>query len=135
MAFALAHEREIPSQLGVLVKQQPLPALGFVCLSGALLANFIDIEVIAAMGSGGFLLAFAAVNIASVKLSATIGVARWIPVVGTLMCLTALVVMITQVGQLEVILFAGMVVLAIAIEVIARTQGRGLTVRYAHTPK
>ena len=135
MAFALAHEREIPSQLGILVREQPLPALGFVCLSGALLANLIDIEVIAAMGSGGFLLAFAAVNIASVKLSATIGVARWIPVVGTSMCLTALVVMVTQVGQLEVILFAGMVVLAIAIEVIARTQGRGLTVRYAHAPK
>ena len=130
MTFALANEREVPSQLGVLVREQPIPALAFVCLSGALLANLVEIEVIAAMGSGGFLLAFAAVNIASIRLSGAIGVNRLIPFVGTAMCLTAIVVMFTQVGRLEVILFAGMLALSAIIEAIARLQGRGMVVRY-----
>ena len=129
MTFALAHEREIPSQLGQLVREQPLPALGFVCLSGTLLANLVDIEVIAAMGSAGFLLAFAAINVASIRLSGAIGLNRWIPVVGTGMCLTAVVVMFTQVGTLELMLFLGMLVSAVLIEIVARTQGRGFTMR------
>jgi hypothetical protein len=129
MTFALASEREIPSQLGQLVREQPLPALGFVCLSGTLLANLVDIEVIAAMGSAGFLLAFAAINVASIRLSGAIGLNRWIPVVGTAMCLTAVVVMFTQVGTLELMLFLGMLVSAVLIEIVARTQGRGFTMR------
>lgn len=129
MTFALASEREIPSQLGQLVREQPLPALGFVCLSGTLLANLVDIEVIAAMGSAGFLLAFAAINVASIRLSGAIGLNRWIPVVGTGMCLTAVVVMFTQVGTLELMLFLGMLVSAVLIEIVARTQGRGFTMR------
>jgi hypothetical protein len=129
MTFALANEREIPSQLGQLVREQPLPALGFVCLSGTLLANLVDIEVIAAMGSAGFLLAFAAINVASIRLSGAIGLNRWIPVVGTGMCLTAVVVMFTQVGTLELMLFLGMLVSAVLIEIVARSQGRGFTMR------
>lgn len=129
MTFALASEREIPSQLGQLVREQPLPALGFVCLSGTLLANLVDIEVIAAMGSAGFLLAFAAINVASIRLSGAIGLNRWIPVVGTGICLTAVVVMFTQVGTLELMLFLGMLVSAVLIEIVARTQGRGFTMR------
>lgn len=129
MTFALAHEREIPSQLGQIVREQPLPALGFVCLSGTLLANLVDIEVIAAMGSAGFLLAFAAINVASIRLSGAIGLNRWIPVVGTGICLTAVVVMFTQVGTLELVLFLGMLVLAVLIEIVARAQGRGFTMR------
>ncbi len=129
MTFALASEREIPSQLGQLVREQPLPALGFVCLSGTLLANLVDIEVIAAMGSAGFLLAFAAINVASFRLSGAIGLNRSIPVVGTAMCLVAVVVMFTQVGRLELVLFLGMLMSAVLIEIVARTQGRGFAMR------
>ena len=130
ITFSLAHDREIPKELGTLVREQPLPALLFVCISGTLLANFVTIDVIAAMGSGGFLLTFAAVNIASIKLSTTIGVNRLIPIVGTILCLTAIVVLFSQVGRLELILFAGMVVISTLIELIARTQGSGFTMRY-----
>jgi len=129
MTYALASEKEIPSQLGQLVRDQPLPALGFVCLSGTLLANFVAIEVIAAMGSAGFLLAFAAINVASYRLSEPIGLNRWVAVVGTVMCIIALVVMFTQVGRLELMLFLGILLLAVIIELIARMQGRSLTMR------
>lgn len=129
MTYALANESEIPSQLGQLVREQPLPALAFVCLSGTLLANVVDIEVIAAMGSAGFLLAFAAINVASIRLAPTIGLNRSIPVVGTVICLGAVVLMFTQVGTLELVLFLGMLVAAVLIEVVARAQGRGLTMR------
>ena len=128
MTYALANESEIPSQLGQLVREQPLPALAFVCLSGTL-ANVVDIEVIAAMGSAGFLLAFAAINVASIRLAPTIGLNRSIPVVGTVICLGAVVLMFTQVGTLELVLFLGMLVAAVLIEVVARAQGRGLTMR------
>ena len=129
ITFALANEREMPKELGQLVKEQPIPALAFVCISGTLLANFVAIDVIAAMGSGGFLLTFAAVNVASIRLSATIGVSRIIPIVGTGMCLVAIVVLFSQVGRLELILFLGMIVLSVLIEVIARSQGKGLRMR------
>ena len=129
ITFALANEREMPKELGQLVKEQPLPALAFVCISGTLLANFVAIDVIAAMGSGGFLLTFAAVNVASIRLSSTIGVSRIIPIVGTGMCLVAIVVLFSQVGRLELILFVGMIVLSVLIEVIARSQGKGLRMR------
>ncbi len=130
ITFSLAHDREIPKELGSLVREQPLPALLFVCISGTLLANLVSIDVIAAMGSGGFLLTFAAVNVASIRLSTNIGVNRLIPIVGTILCLTAIVVLFTQVGRLELILFVGMVVASIIIELIARTQGSGITMRY-----
>ncbi len=81
------------------------------------------------MGSAGFLLTFAAINVASFRLSGAIGVNRWIPVVGTAMCLVAVGVMFTQVGTLELVLFLGMLVSAVLIEIVARTQGRGLTMR------
>ena len=130
MTFALAHEREIPAQLGQLVREQPIPALAFVCISGTLLANFVDIEVIAAMGSGGFLLTFAAVNIASIVMSGTIGVNRTIPIIGTILCAVAIIVLFSQVGTLELTLFVGMIVVSVIIEIIARTQGSGMTIRH-----
>lgn len=129
MTYALANERELPSQLGKLVKEQPLAALAFVCVSGTVLANLVSIEVIAAMGSGGFLLAFAAVNVASIRLSKPIGVHRWIPIVGTTLCIVAVVVMFTQVGSLELVLFVAMLASAVGIEFVARTQGKSLTMR------
>lgn len=129
MTFALANEREIPSQLGRLVREQPLPALAFVCLSGTLLANFVDIDVIAAMGSAGFLLAFAAINVASFRLGPEIGLTRAIPVAGTMMCLGAVILMFTQVGTLELVLFLGMLAATVLIELVARAQGRGFTMR------
>ncbi len=129
ITFALASEREMPKELGTLVREQPLPALAFVCVTGALLANLVPIDVIAAMGSGGFLLTFAAVNVASIRLSATIGVSRIIPIAGTGMCLVAILVLFSQVGRLELFLFLGMIALSVLIEIIARTQGSGVTMR------
>ncbi len=129
ITFALASEREMPKELSRLVREQPIPALAFICIAGALLANLVPIEVIAAMGSGGFLLTFAAVNVASIRLSATIGVSRIIPIVGTGMCLVAIIVLFSQVGRLELFLFLGMIVLSVLIEIIARNQGSGLTMK------
>ena len=129
ITFALANEREMPKELGRLIKEQPLPALAFVCLAGTLLANLVAIEVIAAMGSGGFLLTFAAINVASIRLSTQIGVSRIIPFVGTAMCLVAVFVLFSQVGRLELLLFLGMIALSVLIEIIARTQGPGVTMK------
>ena len=38
-------------------------------------------------------------------------------------------VLFSQVGRLELILFLGMIVLSVLIEVIARSQGKGLRMR------
>jgi cell division protein FtsL len=45
------------------------------------------------------------------------------------MCLVAVVVMFTQVGRLELVLFLGMLMSAVLIEIVARTQGRGFAMR------
>jgi len=56
-------------------------------LSSLLIANFVDLESIATMGSGGFLLVFAAINITSYIKAKEIQSKRWIPFLGTLSAL------------------------------------------------
>lgn len=80
--------------------------------------------------SGGFLVAFAAVNFAAFRLSVTIDVARWIPVLGSALRLIAIVVLFSQVGRLEPILFGLMIAVSVAIETIAQLQGRGMHMRH-----
>ena len=80
--------------------------------------------------SGGFLVAFAAVNFAAFRLSVTIDVARWIPVLGSALRLIAIVVLFSQVGRLERILFGLMIAVSVAIETIAQLQERGMHIRH-----
>jgi hypothetical protein len=84
------------------------------------------------MGSAGFLLIFAAVNAANVKLAEETGSRRWLSLTGVFLCLAALVSLfwqtaISSAGQLWVPLL--MTGLAFIIEVAFRaTTGRTIRI-------
>jgi hypothetical protein len=59
-------------------------------------ANLFDLSRISLMGSAGFLLIFAAVNFANVRLGKKNGSRRWISGTGAAACPAALVVLIIE---------------------------------------
>ncbi|NLS12602.1 amino acid permease [Vibrio sp. SM6] len=93
LGFMLAKERELPkalekkiwndSYLGILI-------VGFITL---VMANAIDLTAISIIGSAGFLLIFAAVNLAAFRLSQEIGCNRFIAIIAFVFSLAALVIL------------------------------------------
>ena len=92
--------------------------------------NFVSIEAMSSATSGGFLLVYAAVNIAAVRLAPQTGTNPLIPGIAALLCLAALAITVWQfvadpatVSQAYAI--AGIVILSLLIEIIYRLRHRG----------
>lgn len=84
-----------------------------------LLANLIDLHSIAILGSAGFLLIFAFVNAAAVRLSGEIGANRVVCVIAAIACgvaLTALLANTWTENPTALFIFAGMLVAAVVFE-------------------
>lgn len=85
------------------------------------IANLFDLSRISMMGSAGFLLIFAAVNLANVRLYRYTKSKRWISLLGTGICLLALGILIQialQTDPQTVLVLIFMVGLAIGIEAV-----------------
>ena len=110
------------------------PVYGVLLTAGIslLLANLIDLTAIAIIGSAGFLIIFAAVNAANVKLAAKTGGIRFISSLGFLACVGALGALLYHTAEdnahaLWVVL--GMIVVCFLFELIyPRISGRKLRV-------
>jgi len=89
LGFTLAKEGELPEVLERKCWNQPVGVLVVTGLS-LVIANTIELSSIAILGSAGFLLVFAVVNAAAVKLAGEIGANRWIALCACLACLAAL---------------------------------------------
>jgi hypothetical protein len=88
-----------------------------------LAANLFDLSSISTMGSSGFLLIFAGVNGANVRLYAKTGSHRWISLLGVIVCLGALGALIWQramTSPQELGVLGVMLVLAFVIEAVCR---------------
>ena len=75
------------------------------------------------MGSAGFLLIFAAVNIANIVLAKKTGSLRWVSGIGAFACIAALAALLWQTIQTSpprILILAVMIVLSLAIEIIYR---------------
>ena len=103
--------------------------VGLFITSGVtlLIANFFDINRISTMGSAGFLLIFAAVNLANARMFRYTKSKQWISLLGSGMCLVALGMLIwfsfqTDPQTIWVLVF--MVGVALGIEVFHRNQSR-----------
>jgi hypothetical protein len=86
------------------------------------------------MGSSGFLLIFASVNIANYRLAAKSGSRKWISLLGAIVCLIALVVLIIQratTAPMELLVLVTMVALSFIIEVTYR-RFTGRTIKSMH---
>jgi amino acid transporter len=96
VSYVIAKEGELPEKLDHLIWRRPVEGLLITSGLTLLIANLFDLTNISIMGSSGFLLIFAGVNFAGVRLAKNTGGKRWISFVGAALCLLALAILIIQ---------------------------------------
>ncbi len=89
--YVMAHDGELPEALGRPVWSRPIGGLLATTLGALVIVNTINIEGISLMGSAGFLIIFAAVNIANARLGReTPPATRIAAFAGAIACLASL---------------------------------------------
>ena len=96
LSYCIAKDGELPRELERKVWNEPLEGLLITAAVTLLVANLVDLSNISTMGSVGFLLIFAAVNAANVKLAKQTQSQRWLSLLGVGLCLGALVSLLWQ---------------------------------------
>ncbi len=136
LAYIIAKTGELPKELERSIRGQHLEGTVLTAGLALVVANFVPLEAIATMGSAGFLLLFMAVNIANVRLARETNSHAWLSGLAALSTGIALVVLCVQVDENPATrnhlwILAGMIVAALAIEIVYRwVTGREL--RLAH---
>jgi amino acid transporter len=123
ISYVIAKEGELPEGLEREVWKRPIEGLLITSALTLMVANLFDLSRISVMGSSGFLLIFAAVNIANARLSAATGSRRWIAALGAAACLGALAILIAQratTSPMELLVLVVMVGSAFLIETVYR---------------
>ncbi|MDA8595712.1 APC family permease [Flavobacteriaceae bacterium] len=93
--YELAEDDELPHEFTAKLWNQPIGLL-ITTIMTLVLVNFMDLSSISTAGSIGFLIIFAMVNFANLKLRKATKSKSWIPLTGFLMCLVALAALINQ---------------------------------------
>ena len=96
LGYNLASNRELPEILERKAWNEPVSGVLIVGLLSLLIANLIDITAIAILASAGFLLIFAITNAAAAHLFREIGCKRWLPMLASLCCVAALLVLLGE---------------------------------------
>lgn len=131
ISYVIAKDGELPEELERKVWKRPIEGLLITSGLTLLIANLLDLSVIAIIGSAGFLLIFAAVNASNARLSSITKSKRWISILGAIICLGALSTLIWQratTSPNEIWILLVMVGLAFLIETIYR-KATGRTIR------
>ena len=93
--YKLAEDDQISHEFTIKFWNQPVGLLVTSILT-LFLANLFNLESISTSGSAGFLLIFAAVNIANYKLAEQTDSKKWISLTGALLCIVALIALMIQ---------------------------------------
>ncbi len=96
LSYTIAKEGELPPFLENKVWNKPVEGLLLTTVLTLILANVADLSSISMMGSAGFLLIFAAVNAANVRLANRTGSLRAISAIAAVTCVAAFGALITQ---------------------------------------
>ena len=123
VSFIIAKDGELPEFLEDKVWRKPLVGLILTAVLTLVTANLFDLSSISVMGSAGFLLIFAGVNMANLVLREVTGARWWLAGLGALACLGALGALLWQratTDPTELWVLVGMVALAVMVEVIYR---------------
>ena len=99
LSYVIAKDGELPAILGKKAWGKPIEGLLITSGLTLLVANLIDLSSISTMGSAGFLLIFAAVNAANVKLAKDTQSNRLLSLIGVVLCFTALGCLIWYIGN------------------------------------
>ena len=120
MTYTIAKSRELPAELERRIWNQPLEGLFITAVATILLANLLNLESISTMGSAGFLIVFAAVNVAEARTAGERGSAPWISLMAALACAGALVALLVLSSLWAISVFAAMVAVSFGIEATFR---------------
>ncbi|MDQ2707221.1 MAG: APC family permease [Actinomycetota bacterium] len=120
LTYVIAKSGELPSQLERPIWGQPLEGLLITAASTIILANLMDLTNIATMGSAGFLIIFAAVNLAEARTASERGSAPWISTLAAITCVAALLALITDSTPAAVLVLLVMVAASFGIEFLFR---------------
>ena len=95
-----------------------------------MVANFLDLASISTAGSAGFLLIFAAVNAANMRLARQTGSRRWVSAVGLAGCVGAFISILIEMGSsspLKLVVLGVLVGVSFAVEAVYRRfRGRSI---------
>jgi hypothetical protein len=89
ISYIIAKDGELPTVLEHKIWNRPVEGLLITSVLTLLVSNFLDLSSISMMGSAGFLLIFAAVNAANVRLHHETNSQMWISVIGAIACMIA----------------------------------------------
>jgi len=125
LPLRLATINEMPSVFHRSLHGKSIWSLVLIGTLALAAVNFASIEAMSSATSGGFLIVYAVVNVAAVRLAPETGATRWIAVLATLLCLAALIV--TIYGFLsdpatvsQAVAIAAIVAVSIVVEVVYR---------------
>ena len=119
LSYIIAKDGELPKFLEDNIWNKPLEGLLITSVATLIVANLFDISSLSTMGSAGFLLIFAAVNFANVKLSGETKSKKIISFFGAGLCLGALVSLVWQTlrtSPSHIWVLIGMLFLSLCIE-------------------
>jgi len=119
VSYIIAKDGELPPVLERKVWHRPVMGLMLTAGASLLVANLFDLSSISVMGSAGFLLIFAGVNAANVRLRKHTKSRGWISAVGAVACMVALGALVWQratAAPRELWVLAVMVALSVAVE-------------------
>ena len=123
LAYTIARDGQLPRELERKIWRRPIEGLLITSALTVVAANLLDLSSISTVGSAGFLLIFAAVNWAAIRLSRETGGRRWVPAVGLAGCAAALAAIVVEVGQrapLRLLVLAGMLAVSFGGELAYR---------------
>ncbi|HKK27338.1 MAG TPA: APC family permease [Gemmatimonadota bacterium] len=136
LSYIMAKDGELPALLEKKIWNEPAEGLLITAAAALLVSNLLDLSAISTMGSAGFLLLFAGVNAANVRLADRTDSRAWVGVVGAAACLAALAALLWQTVRTDpsrlwvLVLLVG---LSVAVEVAYRA-ATGRTIRVSLSP-
>jgi amino acid transporter len=137
LSYIIAKDGELPGALEKKAWNEPIEGLAITAGATVLIANLVDLSSMSTMGSGGFLLIFAAVNGANAILAHETGSRKWLSLIGVGLCLGALAILLWETASRSPrrlwVLFA-MIGLSFLIEAVYRTV-TGRAMRLSKPPK
>lgn len=125
LTYLIARYGELPTAFERDIRNQPIEGMVLFAVLALFLVNVVPLSAIATLGSAGFLLVFAAVNLANFRLAHETRSRRSVSAVALGACLLALIALCVQVfsnpqTRWQIYGLAGLVVLSVLAELLYR---------------